>query len=59
MKITDLRSLRAEKERLEYKLLIGKEKLNSDLKLLKYHLIEDALKSVNGLFKPKTNKTDQ
>ena len=51
MKINNLASLRRETERLEYKLKIDKSKLKTDFQLLRFQIIEYALKEVIGLFR--------
>ena len=53
MKINDLKSLRMERDQLKYKSKVDKEKLFVDFKLLKLHLIEDAIKGFGKLFKKK------
>ena len=51
MKINNLVSLRRETERLEYKLKVDKSKLKTDFQLLRFQIIEYALKEVIGLFR--------
>lgn len=51
MKINNLSSLRRETERLEYKLKVDKSKIKTELQLLRFQIIEYALKEVIGLFK--------
>jgi hypothetical protein len=51
MKIDSLKSLRMEIERLDYKLKVDREKLVSDIKLLRYRILEDILKGITGVFK--------
>ena len=51
MKINNLASLRQETERLEYKLKVDTSKLKTEFQLLRYQLLEFALKEVAGLFK--------
>ena len=54
MKINNLVSLRRETERLEYKLKVDKSKLKTDFQLLRFQIIEYALKEALGLFKGST-----
>jgi hypothetical protein len=56
MKINNLASLRRETERLEYKVKVDIGKLRTDFQLLRYQLIEFAIKEVAGLFKKSTDK---
>ena len=58
MKITSLKSLKMETERIRFKVRMDKEKIVTELKLLKYHLIEQAIKEVSGLFKGETRKEE-
>ena len=51
MKINNLASLRRETERLEYKMKVDKSKLKTDFQLLRFQIIEYALKEVIGLFR--------
>ena len=51
MKINNLASLRRETERLEYKVKVDVIKLKTDFQLLRYQLLEFAIKEVVGLFK--------
>jgi hypothetical protein len=51
MKINNLASLRQETERLEYKLKVDKSRLRTDFQLLRYEIIEYALKEFIGLFR--------
>lgn len=50
MKINDLKSLRIEMHQLKYKTKVDKEKLSVDIKLLKFQLLEDTIKSIGKLF---------
>ena len=56
MKINNLASLRRETERLEYKIKVDVSKLKSEFQLLRYQLIELAVKEVAGLFRKSTDK---
>jgi hypothetical protein len=56
MKIDSLKSLRMEIERLDYKLKVDREKLVSDIKLLRYRILEDILRGITGVFKRDTKK---
>jgi hypothetical protein len=56
MKINNLASLRRETERLEYKIKVDASKLKSEFQLLRYQLVELAIKEVAGLFKKSTGK---
>ena len=56
MKINNLASLRRETERLEYKIKVDVSKLKSEFQLLRYQLIELAIKEVAGLFKKSAEK---
>ena len=56
MKINSLAGLRRETERLEYKLKVDKNKLKTDFQLLRFQIIEYALKEVIGLFRKSTEK---
>jgi len=58
MKINDLKSLRIETERLQYKIKVDKELLITETKLLKYRLFEDALKALTALFKRDVKKEE-
>ena len=58
MKITSLKSLKMETERIRFKVRMDKEKIVTELKLLRYHLIEQIMKEVAGLFKSDTGKED-
>lgn len=58
MKINNLKSLRIETDHLNYKLKVDKEKIITEIKLLRYHFIEYALKEVVRLFKRDTKKVD-
>lgn len=51
MKINNLAGLRRETERLEYKLQVDKSKLKTEFQLLRFQLIEFAIKEVLGIFK--------
>ena len=51
MKINNLAGLRRETERLEYKLKVDKSKLKTEFQLLRFQLIEYAIKEVLGIFK--------
>jgi len=59
MKINNLAGLRRETERLEYKLKIDKSKLKTDFQLLRFQIIEYALKEVVGLFKKSPEKEEK
>ena len=56
MKINKLADLRRETERLEYKVKVDIIKVKTDFQLLRYQLIEFAIKEVAGLFKKPTEK---
>ncbi len=56
MKINNLASLRRETERLEYKLEVDISKLKTNFQLLRYQLLEFAIKEVFGLFKKSDDK---
>ena len=56
MKINNLASLRRETERLEYKVKVDISKLKTDFQLLRYQLLEFAIKEVVGLFKKSEDK---
>ena len=56
MKINNLASLRRETERLEYQVKVDISKLKTDFQLLRYQLIEFAIKEVAGLFKKSAEK---
>ncbi|MEE9461855.1 MAG: hypothetical protein V3V53_08490 [Bacteroidales bacterium] len=56
MKINNLASLRRETERLEYKVKVDVRKLKTDFQLLRYQLLESAIKEVVGLFKKSEDK---
>ncbi len=56
MKINNLASLRRETERLEYKVKVDVSKLKTDFQLLRYQLLEFAIKEVVGLFKKSEDK---
>ena len=56
MKINNLASLRRETERLEYKVKVDTGKLKTDFQLLRYQLIEFAIREVAGLFKKSAEK---
>ena len=58
MKINNLAGLRRETERLEYKLKVDKSKLKTDFQLLRFQIIEYALKEVVGLFKKSPEKEE-
>ena len=51
MKINNLESLRMETDRLRYKRKVDREKFVTELKLLRFHLMEFLVKEVIGLFK--------
>ena len=59
MKINNLAGLRRETERLEYKLKVDKSKLKTDFQLLRFQIIEYALKEVVGLFKKSPEKEEK
>ncbi len=59
MKINNLASLRRETERLEYKIKVDISKLKTDFQLLRYQLIEFAIKEVAGLFKKPAGKENK
>lgn len=59
MKINNLASLRRETERLEYKLKVDMSKLKTDFQLLRFQVIEYALKEVIGLFKKTSSKEEK
>ena len=56
MKINKLADLRRETERLEYKVKVDISKVKTDFQLLRYQLIEFAIKEVAGLFKKPADK---
>jgi hypothetical protein len=56
MKINNLASLRQETERLEYKVKVDVSKLKTDFQLLRYQLLEFAIKEIAGLFKKSEDK---
>jgi hypothetical protein len=56
MKINNLASLRRETERLGYKVKVDVSKLKTDFQLLRYQLLEFAIKEVVGLFKKSEDK---
>jgi len=56
MKINNLASLRRQTERLEYKLKVDIGKLKTDIRLLRYQLIEFAIREIVGLFKKPDDK---
>jgi len=56
MKINNLASLRRETERLDYKVKVDISKLKTDFQLLRYQLLEFAIKEVVGLFKKSEDK---
>ena len=56
MKINSLKSLRIETDRLNYKTKVDKEKLMTEIKILRYSFLEYALKGIVGLFKPNKKK---
>ncbi len=56
MKINNLASLRHETERLDYKVKVDISKLKTDFQLLRYQLLEFAIKEVVGLFKKSEDK---
>lgn len=60
MKISNLESLRIETDRLRYKRKVDREKFVTELKLLRFHLIELLVREVIGIFKPDkaTGKTN-
>ena len=58
MKITSLKSLKMETERMRFKIRMDKDKIVTEVKLLKYHLIEQAVKEVAGLFKGEKHKEE-
>lgn len=58
MKINNLAGLRRETDRLEYKLKVDKSKLKTDFQLLRFQIIEYALKEVIGLFKKSPEKEE-
>jgi hypothetical protein len=59
MKINNLASLRRETERLEYKLKVDKGKLKSDIKLLRFSIIEYIFREVLGLFRRSPAKAEK
>ena len=59
MKINNLAGLRRETDRLEYKLKVDKSKLKTDFQLLRFQIIEYALKEVVGLFKKSPEKEEK
>ena len=58
MKINNLSKLRMETDRLKYKIQVDKEKLVTELKLLRFHLFEFVIKEVIGLFKGDTREKE-
>lgn len=58
MKITSLKSLKMETERMRFKIRMDKDKIVTEVKLLKYHLIEQAVKEVAVLFKGEKRKEE-
>ena len=56
MKINKLADLRRETERLEYKVKVDISKVKTDFQLLRYQLIEIAIKEITGLFKKSSDK---
>lgn len=56
MKINKLADLRRETERLEYKVKVDISKVKTDFQLLRYQLIELAIKEITGLFKKSADK---
>ena len=58
MKITSLKSLQMETERIRFKIKMDKEKIVTDVKLLKYQLIEHTIKEVATLFKGEKHKEE-
>lgn len=58
MKITSLKSLRMETERMRFKIRMDKEKIVTEVKLLRYRLFEHAVKEVAGLFKGEKRKEE-
>lgn len=59
MKINNLSGLRRETERLEYKLKVDKSKIKTELQLLRFQIIEYALKEVIGLFKKSPKEAEK
>ena len=59
MKINNLANLRRETERLEYKLKIDKSKLKTEFQLLRFQIIEFALREVIGLFKKSDREVEK
>ena len=58
MKITSLKSLRMETERMRFKIRMDKEKIVTEVKLLRYRLFEHAVKEVAGFFKGEKRKEE-
>lgn len=56
MKITDLKSLKAETERLDYKMKLDQQKIVTDVKLLRYDLFEGIWKGFFGIFTRNSGK---
>lgn len=59
MKINNLSGLRRETERLEYKLKVDKSKIKTELQLLRFQIIEYALKEVIGLLKKSPKEVEK
>jgi hypothetical protein len=57
-KIHNLASLRQETERLQYKLKVDTSKLKTEFQLLRYQLLETAIREVVGLFKKSGDKAE-
>ena len=51
MKINNLKSLRMETDRLRYKIRVDREKFATELKLLRFHMIEFVITEIVRLFK--------
>ena len=58
MKINSLKSLKMETERIRFKIQMDKDKIVTEIKLLRYQLIEQVIKEVAGLFKSDTGKEE-
>lgn len=58
MKIRDLKSLRAETERLDYKMKVDQQKIITDIKLLRYDFLDAVWKGFTGLFKRDSGKKE-
>ena len=56
MKINNLARLRQETERLQFKLKVDSSKLKTEFQLLRYEIIEGAIREVVGLFKKSGEK---